>query len=129
MRLRTSAAAVLAVVAAALPAAPAAGQDRPRLRVAPAEVALGEQTVVRGARWPVFESCSRRVRLTLESAQNAAPIGRLRVRDSGRFAFRFTPEADAIGPGDWRVVARMRCERGDDGSPFTLRRAASLRIR
>ena len=34
-----------------------------------------------------------------------------------------------IGAGRWRVVARMRCESGKDGSVVPVRRSAPLRIR
>lgn len=120
----------LALAALAMPAAPAgAAADRPKLTVTPPAVRLGDAVTIAGRGWPVFENCSRRVRLTLESVQNAAPIDVVRVRRSGRFVHRWTPRRDAIGPGDWTVVARMRCESGDDGSPFTLRRATALRIR
>lgn len=101
----------------------------PRLTVEPGTVDLGDPVAIRGRRWPVFENCSRTVRLTLESIQNAASIGKVRVRANGRFAERWTPTAAKVGPGDWTVVARMRCESGDDGSPFRLRRAVVLRIR
>ncbi|HEU4656639.1 MAG TPA: hypothetical protein VFR97_03900 [Capillimicrobium sp.] len=127
--------ATVAVAAALVPAAPAGADAQaqaaagPRLSVQPPTVRLGDPVVIRGRRWPVFENCSRRVRLTLESVQNAAPIGVVRVRRDGRFLRRWTPTAAKIGPGEWTVVARMRCESGKDGSPFTLRRAAGLRIR
>ena len=126
---RRLAVAALALVAVAVPAGPAGAADRPTLTVAPQTVRLGDEVTIAGRGWPVFESCSRRVRLTLQSVQNAAPIDVVRVRRGGRFTHRWTPEADAIGPGDWTVVARMRCESGDDGSRLSVRRATALRIR
>jgi hypothetical protein len=33
-----------------------------------------------------------------------------------------------IGPGKWKVVARLRCESGQDGSPNFIVRRKALRI-
>jgi hypothetical protein len=76
----------------------------------------------------VIEFCRRRVRLRLESDQNALLIGFARVRDNGRFTRSFTPTASKAGPGRWRVVARLRCESGEDGSPNFITRKRRLRI-
>jgi len=34
-----------------------------------------------------------------------------------------------VGTGDWRLVARLRCESGDDGSAVFVRRSKRIRIR
>ncbi len=34
-----------------------------------------------------------------------------------------------VGAGDWRLVALLRCESGDDGSAVFVRRSKSIRIR
>ena len=90
---------------------------------------FGQTVVIKGKRWPVIEFCSRTVRLSLRSAQNAFPLGTKRVRLNGRFRFEWVPRRSKVGAGQWRVVARMRCESGDDGSPNPVRRSAPLRIR
>jgi hypothetical protein len=82
---------------------------------------------VRGRNWPVIEFCSRTIRVSARSVQNSAPIAPRHVSDTGRFRFRWIPDNKNIGPGRWRLVARMRCESGKDGS--TLLRAASTPIR
>ena len=53
----------------------------------------------------------------------------VRVRRSWRCALGWVPEQANAGPARWRVVARMRCESGKDGSPVTIRRRAALQIR
>jgi|SRR5690242_7300079 len=122
--------AVIPLAAAGLvllvPAAPAVGP--PRLSVTPSTVHLGDQVTIKGREWPVIEFCKRRVRLRLQSDQNAVLIGFVRIRDSGRFTRHFTPEKDKIGTGTWRVVARLRCESGQDGSPNFIVRRKTLRI-
>jgi hypothetical protein len=117
---------VLTAALVVVPAAPAAAP--PLLSVSPRAVELDEEVTIRGREWPVIEFCRRRVRLRLESEQNAVLIGFVRIRDNGRFTRRWTPESDEIGPGRWRVVARLRCDRGDDGRPNFIVRRRSLRI-
>jgi hypothetical protein len=116
----------VAAFAVAVPAAPAASP--PLLSVTPRTVHLDDTVTIRGREWPVIEFCSRRVRLRLESDQNAVLIGFVRIRDNGRFRREFTPESGEIGAGRWRVVARLRCESGEDGSPNFITRRKSLRI-
>ena len=116
--------AVLAVVAA--PASAAVGP--PRLSVSPSTVHLGHQVTIKGREWPVIEFCKRTVRLRLESDQNAVLIGFVHISDSGRFTRHFTPRKGKIGAGKWRVVARLRCESGEDGSANFITRRKSLRI-
>jgi hypothetical protein len=113
-------------LAVAVPAAPAASP--PLLSVSPQTVHLDDEVTIRGREWPVIEFCSRRVRLRLESDQNAVLIGFARIRDNGRFTRRWTPESGEIGPGRWRIVARLRCESGEDGSPNFITRKRRLRI-
>jgi hypothetical protein len=110
----------------AVPAAPAVGP--PHLSVTPSTVHLGDQVTIKGTQWPVIEFCKRRVRLRLESDQNAVLIGFAHVKDSGRFTRHFTPRKGKIGTGKWRVVARLRCESGQDGSPNFITRRKKLRI-
>jgi hypothetical protein len=117
---------VAAGLAVAVPAAPAASP--PLLSLSPRTVPLDHVVTIRGREWPVIEFCSRRVRLRLESDQNAVLIGFVRIRDNGRFTRRWTPESGKIGPGRWRIVARLRCESGQDGSPNFITRTRKLRI-
>src|SRR5919109_3149905 len=90
----------------AVAAAPAASP--PLLSVSPRTVHLDDAVTIRGREWPVIEFCKRRVRLRLESDQNAVLIGFARIRDNGRFTRVWTPESGEIGAGRWRVVARLR---------------------
>jgi hypothetical protein len=114
---------LLAVSLAA--AAPAAA--RQSISASPNPVHFGETLVVKGRGWPVIEFCSRRVRLSLRSEQNAFRLGTVHVDDRGRFRFEWIPRRANVGAGRWRVVARMRCESGKDGS--LVPRAASVGIR
>jgi hypothetical protein len=116
----------VAGLAVATPTTPAASP--PLLNVSPRTVNLNDEVTLRGREWPVIEFCARRVRLRLETDQNAVLIGFVRIRDNGRFRRRWTPESGEIGPGRWRVVARLRCESGEDGSPNFITRRRSLRI-
>jgi hypothetical protein len=110
-------------------AAPAAAQAPPRIAADPATVDRADVQTVRGRNWPVFENCSRTIRVAVRSAQNLAPIAQRRVRTNGRFSFRWVPRNKNIGPGRWRLVARMRCESGRDGSTFFVRASTAIRIR
>ena len=95
----------------------------------PNPVEFGQTVVIKGLGWPVIEFCSRTVRMSLRSDQNAFRIGRVRTRDNGRFRFEWIPRRAQVGAGRWRVVARMRCESGNDGSTIINRAEAPLRIR
>jgi hypothetical protein len=106
--------------------APAAGP--PFLKVSPKRVHLGHKVTITGSQWPVIEFCRRTVRLRLESAQNAVLIGFVHVKDTGRFTRTFTPKSGKVGTGKWKVVARLRCESGEDGSPNFIVRRKALRI-
>lgn len=46
----------------------------------------------------------------------------------GRFRFTWIPRRDEVGRGDWTLVARMRCESGQDGSPNPVRASTRIRI-
>ncbi len=116
-------AALTAVAFAGL--APAA-QAAQTITATPTAVDRADVQTVRGRGWPVIEFCSRTVRVSVRSAQNSAPIAQRHVRANGRFSFRWVPQNKNIGPGRWRLVARMRCESGKDGSTVFVR--ASTRI-
>jgi hypothetical protein len=116
------------VLTLALAALIAAAPSPPLLTVTPNQVHLGDTVTIKGREWPVIEFCRRSVRLRLESDQNAVLIGFTRIRDNGRFTRHFTPTSGKIGPGRWRVVARLRCESGEDGSPNFIVRKRMLRI-
>src|SRR3954469_376991 len=107
-------------------AAPAAGP--PFLSVTPKKVHLDHTVTIKGSQWPVIEFCKRKVRLRLESDQNAVLIGFAHVTDSGTFTRHFTPRKGKVGTGTWRIVARLRCESGEDGSPNFIPRRKKLRI-
>ena len=120
--------ACVTVLAACLAtAAPAAAE--PRISVAPNPVERDQAQTATGRGWPVIEFCKRRVRISLRSDQNAIRLGFAPVRTNGRFRFEWTAAGSGVGTGDWRLVARLRCERGDDGSAVFVRRSKSIRIR
>ena len=117
----------LAVVMSLGLAAPAAA--RQSIAASPNPVHYGQTLVVTGKGWPVIEFCSRTVRLSLRSDQNAFRIGTVRVGDRGRFRFNWIPRRAKVGTGRWQLIARMRCESGKDGSPVPTRASVPLRIR
>jgi hypothetical protein len=123
----TLTAVVIACLAAAAAATPA--QAAPRITADPAAVGVNEIQTVRGRGWPVIEFCSRTIRVSVRSAQNAAPVAQRHIRATGRFTFRWIPRNKNVGPGRWRLVARMRCESGKDGSTFFVRASTPIRIR
>ena len=53
----------------------------------------------------------------------------MRISDSGRFSLRWVTQNKNIGPGRWRLVARMRCESGKDGSTVFVRASTLIRVR
>jgi hypothetical protein len=121
---------LLPVALALLLAAPAAASAAPRIAVSPRVVDADAEQTVTGRGWPVIEFCKRTVRIRLVSDQNLVTLGRVRVRDSGRFTFRWTPDDENVGaPSRWTLVARMMCESGDDGSPNPVRVTKRIRIR
>ncbi|HEV3378600.1 MAG TPA: hypothetical protein VG126_15120 [Thermoleophilaceae bacterium] len=128
MSRRLAVSSLLVVLAAVAPAFPAGAAAEPRVTANPNPVAFGKTLVVKGRGWPVIEFCSRTVRLSLRSDQNAFRIGTDRVGPRGRFRFTWVPRRDEVGRGDWRLVARMHCESGQDGSPNPIRATAPIRI-
>jgi hypothetical protein len=124
--MRPIAALTAVVLAGVALAATAAGQTNQTITASPKTVKRTDVQTVRGRGWPVIEFCSRTVRVFVRSAQNSAPIAQRHIRDTGRFTFRWIPRNKNIGKGSWRLVARMRCESGKDGSNFFVR--ASTRI-
>ena len=116
----------LLVVLAATGQAHAAA--KPRVTATPNPIPFGKTLHIQGRGWPVIEFCSRTVRLSLRSDQNAFRIGTDRVGPRGRFRFSWIPRRDDVGRGDWTLVARMRCESGQDGSPNPMRATTGIRI-
>jgi hypothetical protein len=100
----------------------------PRVTANPNPIPFGEKQTIKGRGWPVIEFCSRTVRLSLRSDQNAFRIGTDRVGLRGRFRFTWIPRRRDVGRGDWTLVARMRCESGKDGSPNPVRATTPIRI-
>lgn len=126
--MRASTASIAVVLAGIAAVAPAAAQAAPRITATPQTVGRTEVQTVRGFDWPVIEFCSRTIRVSVRSAQNSAPIAQRHIRANGRFAFRWIPRNKNIGRGSWRLVARMRCESGKDGSTIFLTRRTSITI-
>ena len=124
-----TAAVIASLIAAAGVAGVAGAQGDPRITADPVRVDHDAIQTVRGRNWPVIEFCSRTVRVSVRSPQNAAPIAQRHVSDTGRFRFRWIPDNKNIAPGRWRLVARMRCESGKDGSTIFVRASTLIRIR
>jgi hypothetical protein len=120
--------ACIVVALATLAAAPALAEAKQQIVATPPVVAFGKTLTVRGSSWPVIEFCSRKVRISLRTSQNAVRIGTATVAATGRFRFRWAPRRSKVGAGDWLVVARMRCESGEDGSPIYRRAIDLIRI-
>ena len=118
----------VALLAGALAAAAAPAQAAPSVNAGPKPIAFGEILTITGKGWPVIEFCSRTVRLSLRSPQNVFRIGTVRTRLDGRIRRRWIPRRSEVGAGQWRLVARMRCESGNDGSPIIQRASTPLRI-
>ena len=131
--MRAPTALTAAVIASLAAAAGVAGWLAPRAtqgsQPTPYRVDHDAIQTVRGRNWPVIEFCSRTVRVSVRSPQNAAPIAQRHVSDTGRFRFRWIPDNKNIAPGRWRLVARMRCESGKDGSTIFVRASTLIRIR
>jgi hypothetical protein len=128
-RIRATVAVTAAVIASLIAAAPVPAQAPQRITAVPARVDSDAVQTVRGRGWPVFENCSRTIRVSVRSAQNAAPVAQRHIRANGRFSFRWIPQNKNVGPGRWRLVARMRCESGKDGSIFFVRASTGIRVR
>ncbi|MDR9372487.1 hypothetical protein Q5424_25540, partial [Conexibacter sp. JD483] len=126
-RLARAAAAPAALAILALGAADAHAATT--LTAAPNPVSASALVTIRGRGWPVIEFCQRRVTLTLRSAQNSVAIGTVGVGAGGGFRRAWRPSSRHAGAGAWKVVATMRCESGDDGSPVPVVRTVALRIR
>jgi hypothetical protein len=122
-----TAAVIAALITSAAGIATAAPGD-PTITADPIRVDSNAVQTVRGRNWPVIEFCSRTVRVSVRSAQNSAPIAQRHVSDTGRFRFRWIPQNKNIGPGRWRLVARMRCESGKDGSTTFVRASRLIRV-
>jgi len=122
--LRTAALAFAVALVAAAPAAAA-----PQIDVTPRVVDRDETQTVKGRGWPVIEFCEREVVILLKSDQNRVRLDDARVRRSGRFRFEWNADEENVGSGRWRLVVRMQCESGDDGSPNFVRRRAAIRVR
>jgi hypothetical protein len=124
--MRTLAALTAVVLAGLAIAVPSTAQNSQSITASPKTVKRTDIQTVRGRGWPVIEFCSRTVRVAVRSPQNLVPIAQRRVRTNGRFSFRWVPKNKNVGKGQWRLVARMRCESGKDGSTIFVR--ASTRI-
>jgi len=125
--MRAATALTAAVIASLITAAGA--QAAQSITADPIRVDHDATQTVRGRGWPVIEFCSRTVRVFVVSAQNSAPIAQRHVSAAGRFSFRWVPDNRNIGPGRWRLVARMRCESGKDGSTVFVRGTKLIRVR
>src|SRR5687768_382539 len=124
-----AAAALATVLIATLAAAAAVSAQSPqRIAADPPRVDRADVQVVTGRGWPVIEFCSRTIRVSVRSAQNSVPIAQRHIRANGRFRFRWIPRNKNVGPGRWRLVARMRCESGKDGSTIFVRAGTRIRI-
>ena len=120
---------VVAAACLGLAVAATAAPGPPHLSASPNPVDFGRTLTIKGRGWPVIEFCKRRVRLTLQSAQNSFVIGRPTIGENGRFVRRWVPRRSEVGARRWKLVARLRCESGEDGSTNFVRRSVKIRIR
>ena len=120
--------ALVAGVAAAVLGLPAGAAAAEHISAVPQTVKRNAIQTVHGGGWPVIEFCSRTIRVSVRSAQNAAPIAQRHIGDNGRFTFRWIPKNKNIGRGSWTMVARMRCESGKDGSTFFVKATRRITI-
>ena len=118
----------LTVLVAAVLVEPAGAAAAPRISATPKMVDRNAIQTVHGLGWPVIEFCSRTIRVSVRSDQNAAPIAQRHIRADGRFTFRWIPENKNIGRGQWMLVARMRCESGNDGSTHFVRATTRITV-
>ena len=119
---------VLVLGAAIALAAAAPAYAKQSIAASPNPVHFGEKLTVTGKGWPVIEFCSRTVRFSLRSAQNAVHLGSTKVGSRGRLRFEWVPRRAKVGAGRWTLRARMDCESGKDGSTVPVRASLSLRI-
>jgi hypothetical protein len=124
---RRALALAIAVALAGTAVAAAAGAKQ-SISASPNPVHFGEKLVVTGKGWPVIEFCTRTVRLSLRSDQNALHIGSTKVGNRGRLRFEWIPRRAKVGAGRWTLRARMNCESGKDGSTVPVRASLKLRI-
>jgi hypothetical protein len=117
---------VLGAAIALAAAAPAYAKQS--IAASPNPVHFGEKLTVTGKGWPVIEFCSRTVRFSLRSAENAVHLGSTKVGSRGRLRFEWVPRRAKVGAGRWTLRARMDCESGKDGSTVPVRASLSLRI-
>jgi hypothetical protein len=117
---------VLGAAIALAAAAPAYAKQS--IAASPNPVHFGEKLTVTGKGWPVIEFCSRTVRFSLRSAQNAVHLGSTKVGSRGQLRFEWVPRRAKVGAGRWTLRARMDCESGKDGSTVPVRASLSLRI-
>ena len=127
--MRAPAALTAAAIVVLAAAASVAAQTTQTVTAAPTVVDSTAVQTVRGRNWPVFENCSRTIRAFVRSDQNSVPIAQRHIPDSGNFTFRWIPRNKNVGPGRWRLVVRMRCESGRDGSTFFVRAGTAIRVR
>jgi hypothetical protein len=118
----------LVLGAAIVLAAAAPAHAKQSIAASPNPVHFGEKLTVTGKGWPVIEFCSRTVRFSLRSAQNAVHLGSTKVGSRGRLRFEWVPRRAKVGAGRWTLRARMDCESGKDGSTVPVRASLSLRI-
>jgi hypothetical protein len=123
---RAATAAIALVLAGSAVAAEAAAKQS--ISASPNPVHFGEKLTVTGKGWPVIEFCTRTVRLSLRSDQNALHIGSTKVGVRGRLRFEWIPRRSKVGAGRWTLRARMNCESGKDGSTVPVRASLKLRI-
>jgi hypothetical protein len=124
-RFSTVTAVAIAGVAAAAPATAAGPQH---ISASPTTVKRADIQTVRGRGWPVIEFCSRTIRVYAKSPQNSVPIAQRHIADTGRFSFRWIPKNKHVGRGSWKLVARMRCESGKDGSRTFVRASTQITV-
>src|SRR3954449_2235771 len=117
------------IAALALATTASQAASGPTISASPNPIGFGQTQTIRGKHWPVIEFCKRRVRLTLKSTQNQFFVGHATINTGGSFVRRWVPKRSKVGAGRWKLVARLRCESGKDGSTRFVKRSVQIRIR
>jgi hypothetical protein len=117
------------VAALALATTASEAASGPAISASPNPISFGKTQTIKGKHWPVIEFCKKRVRLTLQSSQNQFFVGHATIKSNGSFVRRWVPKQSKVGAGRWKLVARLRCESGKDGSTNFVKRSVQIRIR
>ena len=118
----------VALLAAPLAAAAAPAQAAPSVSAAPKPIAFGEILTITGKGWPVIEVLQPDGPPVAQEPAERVPDRHRPHAPRRAHPAPLDPRRSEVGAGQWRLVARMRCESGNDGSPIIQRASTRLRI-